>query len=140
MKVLKAILYVLLYIWQLPQNIAGLLILAWAALTRRIEASCKHEFSTTQRFYYVRGFSGGISLGEQIILNATYLKWNDFVTEHHEYGHCKQSRILGPLYLFVIGIPSITWAAFYKYNPNDPYGYYRFYTEKWADKLGGVER
>ena len=28
----------------------------------------------------------------------------------HEYGHTIQSAILGPLYLFVIGLPSLLWA------------------------------
>ena len=27
----------------------------------------------------------------------------------HEYGHTIQSLILGPLYLFVVGIPSFVW-------------------------------
>ena len=29
----------------------------------------------------------------------------------HEYGHSIQSCILGPLYLPVIGIPSLIWAS-----------------------------
>lgn len=28
----------------------------------------------------------------------------------------------------------------YKYDANNPNGYYKFYTERWADKLGGVNR
>ena len=48
---------------------------------------------------------------------------------------------LGWLYLFVIGIPSLAWAILYgtiiKPSTN---GYYKFYTEKWADRLGNVER
>ena len=63
------------------------------------------------------------------------------LTVRHEHGHQIQSKILGPLYLLVIGIPSLIWAWLYgpviKYTRN---GYYRFYTEKWADKLGEVKR
>lgn len=60
----------------------------------------------------------------------------------HEYGHTIQSKLLGPLYLFIIGIPSIVWASIYgtKLVPETKNGYYKFYTEKWADKLGQVER
>ncbi len=41
----------------------------------------------------------------------------------HEYGHTIQSLIYGPLYLFVVGIPSLVWSARY-------YGNKRFYNEK----------
>jgi hypothetical protein len=59
----------------------------------------------------------------------------------HEYGHAIQSRILGPLYLIIIGIPSIIWAALYgSIIPRYKNNYYRFYTEKWADKLMNIKR
>ena len=62
-------------------------------------------------------------------------------TWDHEYGHTRDSRMFGPLYLIVIGLPSIIWAWMYgtiiKPTQN---GYYKFYTEKRADRLGGVER
>ena len=57
----------------------------------------------------------------------------------HEYGHTVQSLILGPLYLFVIGIPSILWAGlppFRRKRREQGISYYSFYTEKWADFLG----
>lgn len=80
---------------------------------------------------------GGISLGKYIIVSQ-------FATDNtisHELGHCRQSMYLGWLYLFVIGIPSIVWAGLYgsiiKPSAN---GYYKFYTEHWADRLGNVER
>ena len=55
----------------------------------------------------------------------------------HEYGHTIQSLILGPLYLFVIGIPSSLWARFWgskRRSRQIPYG--AFFTEKWANHLG----
>lgn len=80
---------------------------------------------------------GGISLGKYIIVS----QWSDKMTIMHEYGHCRQSKMLGWFYLLVIGLPSIIWAVLYgpivKPSPN---GYYKFFTEKWADKLGGVIR
>ena len=59
----------------------------------------------------------------------------------HEYGHTIQSRMLGPLYLLIIGLPSIIWAGCFKgYRKKHNVDYYSFATEKWADKLGGVQR
>ena len=61
-------------------------------------------------------------------------------TTKHEYGHYQQSLRLGWLWIFVIGIPSLIWAGcFQKYRRKNKISYYSFYTEKWANKLGGVE-
>lgn len=57
----------------------------------------------------------------------------------HEYGHTIQSLMLGPLYLVVIGIPSLLWCSLpccKKKRKNEHISYYSFYTEKWADRLG----
>ena len=84
---------------------------------------------------------GGISLGLFIFVPAV----DALSPEHlsritvHEYGHTYQSLLLGPLYLFVIGIPSIVWASTKRYqNLRKQYGVpYSFYwTESWADALG----
>lgn len=54
----------------------------------------------------------------------------------HEYAHTLQSLMLGPLYLLVIGLPSILWAGvFGKYRKRRNIPYRSFYTEKWADKI-----
>ena len=117
---------VLLYVWQLPQNLIGLLLrLFW-----------KTEFKIEYKDKTIRvcsKFPSGISLGETILLKNAIP-----VDIKHEYGHTRQSLYLGPLYLFVIGIPSILWAATYKLFKKDYYT--SFYTEIWADKLGGVKR
>lgn len=121
---------ILLYLWQLPQNLLGLLLLAiLGSGDCQDVGDCKAFFSTRMR--------GGISLGRYIIIREG-LGTPDLLL--HEAGHCRQSRILGPLYLALIGLPSLLWAAFYQYKPADPDGYYRFFTEKWADRLGGVRR
>lgn len=119
MKTLKEI---ILWVWQLPQNLLGLFLLLWF----------KHEkvfYKLNGRlFYYTSEMSGGISLGNYIILRRN----NNNRVIRHEYGHTIQSRILGPLYLLVIGLPSIIHAALH----SDKYGsYYHFYTESWADNL-----
>jgi hypothetical protein len=56
----------------------------------------------------------------------------------HEYGHSIQSMVLGPLYLLMIGIPSMVWAGCFKnYRKRSKKSYYWFYTESWADRWGG---
>lgn len=117
---------VLLYLWQLPQNIIGLIM----KMVLPIDAFG----NVGDVVYYVSSkMSGGVTLGEYIFLSINSSEKK--LTRQHEYGHVKQSRMLGPLYLFVIGIPSITRAAFNLYKD-----YYKFYTESWADKLGGITR
>jgi len=57
----------------------------------------------------------------------------------HEYGHTVQSMILGPLFLIVIGIPSLLWAGlpcFRKLRKEKQISYFDFYTERWADAWG----
>ncbi|MBO6064610.1 MAG: hypothetical protein J6P62_11630 [Bacteroidales bacterium] len=121
---------ILLYAWQLPQNLLGLLLVA---ILRPEDAYDYHG----SKVYYSHRMRGGISLGRYIIIRSYQL--NDGAkTERHELGHSMQSRMLGWLYLFVIGIPSILWAAWWNEGRNR--SYYSFYTERWADRLGGVER
>lgn len=57
----------------------------------------------------------------------------------HEYGHTIQSLVLGPLYLIIVGLPSILWAAlppFRKMRREKKISYYSFYTESWANAWG----
>lgn len=116
---------ILLYIWQLPQNLLGLLFL-WC-----LKGESKHTLNEIT-VYYSPTFPGGISLGQYIIV---YKLGNSFIK--HEYGHCIQSKILGPLYLPVIGVSSGLHAWLCKCRHHS---YYDFWTEKWADKLGKVKR
>ena len=57
----------------------------------------------------------------------------------HEYGHTIQALLLGPLYLLLIGLPSITWAGlpqFQRMRSRKNIPYTKLYCEKWASKLG----
>lgn len=116
---------ILLYIWQAPQNILGLLFLLF------IRGEERHTLAGVS-FYFLDSFPGGISLGQYIIYGE---KWEKGV--RHEFGHCLQSRMLGPLYLLVVGLPSLLHAAFCKCKNHS---YYDVYPENWADKLGKVKR
>jgi hypothetical protein len=115
----------LLYAWELPQNLLGLLL---RAIYKGNDST--YESSIVRRSTF---FRGGISLGKYIIVS----QWASKDTIKHEYGHCKQSKYLGWLYLVVIGLPSIVHAALCKCKNHS---YYDMWCEKWADKLGGVER
>ena len=122
----------LIYLWQLPQNLLGLLMLA---LFRTLDDECSEFTNNGVLICFSKKMRGGVSLGRYVFLKPTVER-----DIHHELGHCRQSKRLGWLYLPVVGIPSIIHAAFYKYNSQDPNGYYRYWCEAWADRLGGVRR
>jgi hypothetical protein len=126
----------LLYIWQLPQNLLGLLAVLFTGVTIPIDIRGKRVSWPSTFIYLSEKMKGGISLGQYVVLEPKC--FNDEKSWNHERGHHLQSMILGPLYLFIIGLPSLLWAAWW--NPKRPRSYYWFYTERWADKLGGVER
>lgn len=135
------------WIWQLPQNLIGFL------LTR------KYNYKSIRRVgkdvvnskwvdvYFKPFFCSGVSLGDYIILDYYYcgMACSRQVVAH-EYGHSRQSLILGWLYLPLIGLPSIitnVWdRLFHKNWTSDQREkwYYGRYPENWADKLGGVIR
>lgn len=57
----------------------------------------------------------------------------------HEYGHTVQSAMLGPLYLLVVGLPSLLWAnvrALSRWRRAHDVSYYALPTERWANWLG----
>ena len=58
---------------------------------------------------------GAITLGNYVFvgLNSEYR-----LTVKHELGHTIQSKILGPLYLIVIGIPSIIYCGLRRLFPS----------------------
>ena len=116
---------VLQFIWQLPQNLLGLLLRA-----------IYHGNDSKYNDVIVRRstkMGGGISLGRYIIIN----QWSTEKTVKHEYGHTLQSKKLGWFYLLLVDLPSILHAAF---CPCKRHSYYDVYPERWADKLGGVKR
>jgi hypothetical protein len=122
--------FILLFIWQLPQNIVALVMLPFLGKLRLI--SCKNYN------YCFEGekMSGAISLGSFCFTSKAGAK-RDTTIAHEQDGHVKQSHYLGPFYLLVIGIPSITWASTYRMLGFK--NYYSFYTEAWANKLAGLE-
>ena len=121
--------YLLMYLWQLPQNLLGALYRDLLAYKEKV-----YLVNNTEDFtLYAKDTPGSVTLGRHIFTSSRA----GSNTIKHETGHVKQSQILGPLYLPLIGIPSILWAAVHeKIAPNK--SYYWFYTEKWANKLVGL--
>lgn len=128
MKILNQIVQ---WTWCLPQNLVGVVVL----LVTKIQGAATERYKgcIVSRWKDYRG----VSLGQFLFVNANAAD----VTVKHEYGHSKQSLMLGWLYLLVVGLPSIIWAGcFAKYRMKHGVGYYSVYPENWADKLGGVKR
>ena len=142
---MKVFLRILTEIWQLPQHIIAYVIMLVNCKSKRLYIS-----EDGIRYYLVkRLFNSGISLGNYIFLDL-----HGFFNEYeyggpiikHEHGHQIQSLILGPLYLIIIGLPSIIGNIInrikYKYFKNyyNPDSYYKQPWEAWADRLGGIVR
>jgi len=125
----KKVRQTLLYLWQLPQHLVGLL------LIRLLRGSYYQEYFSAR--VYVTSFPVGISLGDYIILYG-HPEALEYIP--HEWGHTRQSRRLGPLYLPAVGLPSVAMNIFSQLKIMDGERYYLRWPENWADQLGGVER
>lgn len=113
--------------WGLPQNLVGLAL--WLC--------CKGQ--TQPRFHGAMvkrwAFPGSAGIGMFLFLERD--AGREILV--HEYGHSIQSIILGPLFFFVIGLPSLLWAGlplFRRYRQKRNRSYYWFYPERWANRLG----
>ena len=123
------------YIWQLPQNLLGMLYKDCISDNIITRVNCD---ATDYECYLTRN-GGGVTLGRYIFVNQNYTDLSNVIL--HEIGHTKQSRILGPLYLIIIGIPSISWAGLRRLIPAlKKINYYWFYTESIANKLMGLNK
>lgn len=125
---MKQITNVLLFIWQIVQNLVGILYL--------IISFAKYEKTIDNNWiYHTHSNQGSVSLGNFVFI-STKSKDLDF-TIKHELGHCKQSRYLGPFYLLIVGLPSIIWVLLRRMIPmlRKRYSYYSVFPENWANKL-----
>lgn len=124
----------------------ALLELSWGIIQSLIGFSlflkyrkCKHEIYKGSVLTYIPEDFGGISLGLFIFVNGTKNEQWIQSTRAHEYGHTFQSLLLGPLYLLVIGLPSMYWCNNKKMREkrkNEKISYYDFYTERFANFFG----
>lgn len=123
------------WIWQLPQNLCGL-VYKYISKNNRINKVVTEVTKSLGVEALIKKSPGSVSLGKYIFLSPSGAK-NNFTIDH-ECGHSIQSKKLGPLYLFIIGIPSILHATlnglFMCCIKDGEYNYYHFYTEKNANK------
>jgi hypothetical protein len=142
-----------MFTWELPQTIVALGIFVFHFLVghkvslyknvQKLGQVSVYEFGDFEQF-------GGVSLGKIVFVNSKIIANRKDRIVAHEVGHTVQSLILGPLYLLVIGLPSLIHAelttvdsrrhAAGKSEGNMVKNYYKFFTEAWADKLGNVDR
>lgn len=122
---------ILKFFWQLPQTIVALIYFLYLRYKDEILDTCTFQGAVV---FIKKKSYGSVTLGNHIFLSPRATD----TTIRHEWGHTRQSLILGPLYLIVIGIPSIIWAATHRtIAPSTPY--FNFFTEKWANRLGCVD-
>ena len=130
--------------WGLPQTLAGFIMyLYWhhrGAVSRVYHGAIVTEWTT----------GGGISLGLFVFVSekaSRYQVDGRILTEDesrtgvrvHEYGHCVQSLLLGPLYLIVIGAPSWLWCnlpPMRRLRKEKGIPYDAAYMERWATAWG----
>ncbi len=123
---------VILLLWELPQILLG----------RMISKKTGRYVHTVDgvRIYVTDKFDG-MSLGDTVFVNPNASEGTWLVK--HEFGHVKQSRYLGWLYLPLIFVPSYVWYKFISFvdglNVMEDwrltYVYHQFYTEWWANWL-----
>lgn len=116
-------------VWQLPQNILGIIFGLF------VKKEVYHNHNYDDCVIYKTNSKGGITLGCFIYINKDIPSFQYIIK--HEHGHVVQSQILGPLYLLVIGLPSLIWSCVYKLFKNK--SYYSFYTERWANKISDLK-
>ncbi len=131
----KVLFYLVQFTWGLPQNLIGLILFI-----------AKHKVYRHERYHrslitYIETDKpfGGVSFGIFIFINAGREDDWRYDSRIHEYGHTIQSLVLGPVWMFVIALPSVIWCnlpALVKYREDKDVSYYALYCEGWANIWG----
>ncbi len=131
------------FTWGLPQSLLG-------SVLYLINKHCKH-YKYYGACVTVWRKDCSMSLGKFVFLTDSPFAYHpqmrtrftfDEMSEQilvHEYGHTIQSLILGPLYLVVIGLPSLTWGSLpilQELRKRKNISYFDLYCEKTANILG----
>jgi hypothetical protein len=128
--------------WEGPQTLLGAA--TWAAFRAR----GRLVRTTRERGRIVSEITGdgAVSLGLFVFYTRSDGPFVPVGPENrdHELGHARQSALLGPLYLPIVGVPStlrVGFAIAHKLVRGRRWGgYYDGFPERWADALGGVDR
>ena len=121
---IKQISYLILNIWELIQNIIGYIEFI------KYDLKINHHFKSSN-IVYIDHFDSHV-LGKWVFINP--ITDNNIILRH-EYGHRVQSYLLGPLYLFIIYLPSLIHYKWFSKQNKDWNEYYKFFTELSADYL-----
>lgn len=112
----KKLYYTLQFTWGLLMNIVGILVFAVLIIFGR-----KKPRKFYNCWYIVVGKRwGGLELGTFFLIDAD----ESLHTKYHESGHAIQNIIWGPLYPFVIGIPSALRYWYRVLTPNTKHPHY----------------
>lgn len=118
--------------WELPQQLLGFLVGLYLLMRGTVNPN-EHFFKGVlfiESSSFQRGC--GVSLGYIIIHGPD----SPDRLKQHEFGHCIQSRVLGPFYLLLIGVPSFTWATVRTFGYFQKVPYEAFFVERSATELG----
>lgn len=119
-----------MWAWQGLQHSLALLLIA-------VVRPQKWIVTFRESVVYLWPFRAGLSLGKYIFVGAHA----GMDTLLHEWGHSRQSMMLGPLYLPVVGLPSLVMNVLTRMGLlRGGAAYYKRWPESWADRLGGVKR
>lgn len=127
-------------VFEFPQTVLGCIYYLWMCILNNISTvryDSLHETFVITMSNYRKPFSLGL-----LTFFPDYKQ--HFKRFKHEFGHSQQSRILKWFYIPFIVIPSALWSILYIWNTEHKFiknlNYYWFYTERWADNLGGIKR
>lgn len=112
--------------WGFPQTLIGFL----------VYLVCRDCPKSTYHGCIVTRWGRKDSLGMGMFL---FFGSDDPQIRVHEFGHAVQSMFLGPLFLPIMGIPSILWCNLppcRRLRKEKGISYYRFYPESTANRLG----
>jgi hypothetical protein len=135
MKQFNKLYYALNFTWGIIPNIIGIFI----ALFFRViyKATPENKYG---RYVFIGGKNwGGLSMGNFVFMSPTAAKGKR--TIRHEIGHSLQNIFWGPLWIFVVGIPSFTryWyreTSAYKNHPEKHTDYDAAWFEGQATEWG----
>ena len=119
----------------LPQSLLGLIV--YLGIRWLDPQALREDYLPLAIVLESRRVWGGLSLGRYVFIhNQSESPAEREQLIRHELGHARQSMRLGPLYLLVIGLPSLLWAGLHATGlfPGLAYGW--FYTEQSANRLG----
>lgn len=130
------------WLWEQPQTLLGLANLALSALLGNVRG----VRSGGDRVLVELVGEGAVSLGVFVFHASRDSRVVPVGPENlrHELGHAVQSRAFGPLYLPVVGVPSVLrvlYATLHLARTGRRWAhYYDGWPEDAADRLGGVDR